>query len=169
MAAQPKRARTGGLVLAPVGALPLSAPLAYTGAFLSGLLYFLAFGGIDVWPLTWIAWVPLVVAMHRQPTRRATLLGWLSGVTMNVTGFFWLQKFLQTFSGFPAPICFFFVLVVCAYQGGRMALLGWLYGRASARGWPAPLVFAAAFVASELVYPLLFPCITRRRFTKSLR
>ncbi len=157
MVTPPKRARTPGLVLAPVGALPLSAPLAYAGALLSGLLYFLAFGGIDVWPLTWVAWVPLIVALHRQTTRRATLLGWLTGTTMNVTGFFWLQKFLETFSGFPAPLCFLFVLVVCAYQGGRMAFLGWLYGRASARGWPAPVVFAAAFVASELVYPLLFP------------
>ncbi|HEY6459190.1 MAG TPA: apolipoprotein N-acyltransferase, partial [Polyangiaceae bacterium] len=47
--------------------------------------------------------------------------------------------------------------VVCAYQGGRIGLLGWLYGRATARGWPAALVFAAAFAASELLYPLLFP------------
>jgi apolipoprotein N-acyltransferase len=149
--------RAAALVLAPLGALPLSAPLAYTGALLSGLLYFLAFGGIDVWPLTWVAWVPLIVAMHRQTTRRATLLGWLAGLTMNVTGFIWLQQFLRTFSGFPAAICFLFVLLVCAYQGGRMALLGWLFGRATARGWPAPVVFGAAFVASELVYPLLFP------------
>jgi apolipoprotein N-acyltransferase len=64
---------------------------------------------------------------------------------------------LKTFSGFPAIVCFFFVFVVCSYQGGRMALLGWLYGRATARGWPAAWVFAAAFAASELVYPLLFP------------
>ncbi len=76
---------------------------------------------------------------------------------MNVFGFIWLMQMLKTFSGFPAPICFFFVLVVCGYQGGRIALMGWLYGRASARGWPAALVFAAAFAASELLYPLLFP------------
>jgi apolipoprotein N-acyltransferase len=157
MATRSKRARKPGLVLPPAGALPLSAPLAYSGALLSGLLYFLAFAGMDVWPLTWVAWVPLIVAMHRQTARRATLLGWLSGVTMNVAGFFWLQKFLLTFSGFPYPICLLFVLIVCAYQGGRVALLGWLYGRASARGWPGPVVFAGAFVASELVYPLLFP------------
>jgi apolipoprotein N-acyltransferase len=144
-------------MLAAVGTLPLPAPLAYAGALLSGLLYFLAFGGMDVWPLAFVAWVPLVVAMHRQSTRRAALLGWLAGVTMNVTGFFWLQRFLQTFSGFPAALCFLFVLVVCAYQGGRVALFGWLYGRASARGWRPALVFGAAFVASELVYPLLFP------------
>jgi apolipoprotein N-acyltransferase len=135
----------------------LSAQLAYTGALLSGLLYFLAFGGIDVWPLAFVAWVPLIVSMRGQATRRTTLLGWVSGLTMNLTGFFWLQKFLQTFSGFPAPVCFLFVVIVCAYQGGRVALLGWLYGRASARGWDARIVFGAAFVASELVYPLLFP------------
>jgi apolipoprotein N-acyltransferase len=144
-------------VLPAAGALPLAAPLAFGGAVLSGLLYWLAFAGMDVWPLALVAWVPLVVAMHRQTARRAMLLGWAAGLTMNVFGFFWLQHMLETFSGFPAPVCFLFVLIVCAYQGGRIGLLGWLYGRASARGWPAMFVFAAAFVASELVYPLLFP------------
>ena len=38
------------------------------------------------WPLAFVAWVPLFVAMHRQTTRRATLLGWLAGITMNVGG-----------------------------------------------------------------------------------
>ncbi len=42
------------------GALPLSAPVAYAGAFLSGILYWLAFPGIDAWPLAFVAWVPLL-------------------------------------------------------------------------------------------------------------
>jgi apolipoprotein N-acyltransferase len=155
--AKAPRPRIPGLVLPPAGLLPLSWPLAYAGAVLSGLLYWLAFAGMDVWQLSFVAWVPLIVAMHRQTTRRAALLGWVAGITMNVAGFFWLQTMLQTFSGFNPVICFFFVFVVCSYQGGRMGLLGWLYGRATARGWPGPWVFAAAFAASELVYPLLFP------------
>ena len=134
-----------------------SAPLAFAGAVLSGLLYWLAFPGMDAWPLTFVAWVPLVVAMRGQSVRRATLLGWTAGITMNFCGFFWLLGMLRTFSGFPLPICLFFDLVVCSYQGGRIALLGWLYGRGTARGWPAAPVFAGAFATSELVYPLLFP------------
>jgi apolipoprotein N-acyltransferase len=63
---------------------------------------------------------------------------------------------LSTFSGFPAPVCFLFLLIVCAFQGGRIALQGWLYGRATARGWPYAPVFAAAFGASELLFPVLF-------------
>jgi len=137
--------------------MPLPAPLAYTGAVLAGLLYWLAFPGMEMWPLAFVAWVPLIVAMHGQTARRAALLGWTAGLTMNVAGFFWLQKMLQSFSGFPAPICFLFVLIVCGYQGGRIGLLGWLYGRASGRGWPAAPVFAVAFAASELLYPVLFP------------
>jgi apolipoprotein N-acyltransferase len=75
---------------------------------------------------------------------------------MNVAGFWWLQGMLSTFSGFPAPICFLFLLIVCGFQGGRVALQGWLHGRATARGWPYAPVFAAAFAASELLYPVLF-------------
>ncbi len=138
------------------GALPLSAPLAYAGAVATGLLYWLAFPAIDAWPLAFVAWVPLALALYRQTPRRAALLGWVAGITMNVAGFWWLQGMLSTFSGFPAPVCFFFLLVVCAFQGGRIAFQGWLYGRATARGWPHLPVFAAAFVASELLFPVLF-------------
>jgi len=154
---KPKAAKKPGLVLPPQGTLPLPGAYAYAGALLSGLLYWLAFAGMDVWPLAFVAWVPLLVSMHRQTVRRATTLGWLAGLTMNVFGFSWLQNMLSTFSGFPPPVCFLFVLVVCAYQGGRIGACGWLYGRATARGWPPAPVFAAAFAASELAFPLLFP------------
>jgi apolipoprotein N-acyltransferase len=135
---------------------PLAAPWAFGAAFASGLLYWLAFPGIDAWPLAFVAWVPLVLAMHRQTPRRAALLGWTAGITMNVAGFWWLQGMLSTFSGFPAPICFFFLLVVCSFQGGRIAFQGWLYGRATTRGWPYAPVFAASFAAAELLFPVLF-------------
>src|SRR5262249_7683550 len=68
-----------------------------------------------------------------------------------------LIEMLRTFSGFPTAVCVVFMAILCGYQGGRIALLGYLYGRAETRGWPAGPVFALAFVASELVYPLLFP------------
>jgi apolipoprotein N-acyltransferase len=151
-------ARNGrGQALPAVGRLPLAAPQAFAAAALSGVLYWLAFPTADVWPLALIAWAPLVVAMHRQTPARAAQLGATAGLVMNVAGHIWLQSMLRTFSGFSAPLCFFFVVVVCGYQGGRIAFLGWLYGRAAARGWPAALVFAGAFVASELLYPVLFP------------
>ena len=139
----------------PSGAL--AAGPAYALATLTGLLYFLAFPGVDLWPLSFVALVPLLVALRRQPTRRAAGLGWMAGFTMTMTGFYWLYEMLKVFSGFPAPLCILFMAILCAYPGGRIARAGFLYGRAQKRGWPAPVVFLLAFAVSELVYPLLFP------------
>jgi apolipoprotein N-acyltransferase len=131
--------------------------LAYAGAVLSGVLYWASFAGIDAWPFTFVAFGPLWIALQGQTPKRAFALGTLAGTTMNVLGFYWLLNMLSTFSGFPKPACAFFLVVVCAYQGTRIGAMGWLYARARARGWPAVPVFLASFVASELVYPLLFP------------
>jgi apolipoprotein N-acyltransferase len=131
--------------------------LAPVGALISGALYFVSFAGFDVWPLSFIALVPLYVALIGQTAKRATWLGFLCGFAMNFGGFYWLAEMLKTFSGFGTPLCLFFTSFVCAYQGGRLALMGWLYGRAAQRGWPVAPVFAAAFAVSELVFPLLFP------------
>ncbi|HEY4122694.1 MAG TPA: apolipoprotein N-acyltransferase, partial [Byssovorax sp.] len=68
-----------------------------------------------------------------------------------------LLDMLRVFSGFPTALCFLFMVILCAYQGGRIALAGFLYARAERRGWPPGIVFGLAFVASELLYPLLFP------------
>lgn len=124
---------------------------------LSGALYFLAFPGMDVWPLGFVALVPLILALRRQTPRRGLLLGWLAGLTMTSLGFYWLIGMLQTFSGFPLPLCVLFATLLSAYQGGRIALLGWLTTRAEGRGWPPWLAFGLAFPTSELVFPLLFP------------
>ena len=136
---------------------PLPARVAYPLAVLCGFLYFLAFPGIDVWPLAFVALVPLIVALRGQTPRRALGLGWAAGFTMTMCGFYWLMEMLRAFSGFGDVLCVLFMAILCAYQAGRIGLAGWLYARAEQRGWPAAPTFALAFVASELVFPLLFP------------
>ena len=138
-------------------ARPLGARPAYGLAALSGFLYFLGFPGVDLWPLAFFSLAPLIVALRWQTPRRAAGLGWTAGFVMTMTGFYWLMEMLQVFSGFPVALCLVFMVLLCGYQGGRIALCGWLYGRAESRGWPAAPAFALAFVASELVFPLLFP------------
>ena len=138
-------------------ATALAARPASALAFLSGFLYFLAFPGVDLWPLSFVALVPLIVALRGQTAKRALGLGWIAGFTMTMFGFYWLMEMLKVFSGFPLPLCVAFMGILCGYQAGRIALCGWLYARAERRGWPMALAFALAFVASELVFPLLFP------------
>ena len=109
----------------------MPAKVAYPLAFLSGFLYFLAFPGIDLWPLSFVALVPLIVALRGQTPRRALGLGWLAGFTMTMFGFYWLLEMLQGLQRLPDRRCAsLFMAILCAYQAGRIALCGWLYGRA---------------------------------------
>jgi apolipoprotein N-acyltransferase len=137
--------------------LPLAPKVAYPLAFLSGLLYWIAFPGIDVWPVSFVALVPLFVALAGQSPKRGFWLGWTAGFAMTITGFYWLSYTLQVFSGFPLPLCWLFQGILCAYQAGRIGLFGWLAARGEARGWGRGLTLTLAFVASELLFPLLFP------------
>jgi apolipoprotein N-acyltransferase len=126
-------------------------------AVVSGFLYFLAFPGPDLWPLSGVALVPLILGLEGQTPRRAALIGWVAGFTMTMVGFYWLIEMLETFSGFPLPLCILFMAILCAYQAGRIALLGYLFARIDANGWGRRLAFLLAFVASEQAFPLLFP------------
>ena len=126
-------------------------------SLLSGALYFAAFPGMDLWPLSFVALVPLMIALRGQTPRRGLWLGWVSGFTMTMSGFYWLLEMLLAFSGFPTVLCILFMSLLCAYQAGRMALAGWLSTRAERRNWPFGLSFTVAFAASEFIFPLLFP------------
>lgn len=155
--APPPASAPAALAPAPGEAVLVPGRLAEAGGVVSGLLYFAAFAGLDVWPLTFICLIPLYLSLFGQRPKRAAFIALLAGLAMNLAGFYWLLNMLRTFSGFPTALCLVFVVIICAYQGGRFAMLGWLHARAAARGWPAWVVFTGAFVASELVYPLLFP------------
>ncbi|HEY3493393.1 MAG TPA: apolipoprotein N-acyltransferase, partial [Polyangiaceae bacterium] len=141
---------------AKAGVLPLTRGQAAAAAVLCGVFYFFAFPGLDLWPFGLIALVPLRVALVGRTPKQAAWLGWLSGMTMVSIGFYWMLNMLQEFSGFSTPICVFFVGCVNAFVAGRIALFAWLFVRAERNGWPLGPGFLAAFVASELCYPVLF-------------
>jgi apolipoprotein N-acyltransferase len=138
-------------------AVPLPLKVAYPLSFATGLLYWLAFPGIDLWPLAFVALVPLFLALAGQKPKHGFWLGWTAGFGMTITGFYWLGYTLEVFSGFPQPLCWLFQAILCGYQAGRIGLFGWLAARGEKRGWGRGVTLALAFAASELLFPLLFP------------
>ncbi|MBW2458009.1 MAG: apolipoprotein N-acyltransferase, partial [Deltaproteobacteria bacterium] len=140
------------------GLHPIVGPKAAWGlATLSGVLCPVGFVGIGIWPVAFVAWIPLIIALRGQTPKRALALGWYAGFLMTMIGFYWLVEMLEVFSGFPLALCVLFAALLCVQKGGRMALMAWLYARAAGRGWHHGLSFLGAFAVSELVYPLLFP------------
>ena len=128
-----------------------------------GVLDFVAFPGIGVWPLAFVCFVPLFHALltthDRQPRRLRDVatIGAFYGFVSNVGGFYWLVEMLQNFSGFSTPLCILFAGVVCAYQGGMVALFAMIVGFGARRGWPLMVVAPAALCSAEWLWPRLFP------------
>lgn len=143
---------------APSARGPLFDPTVSCGlAALGGALYFAGMPGPSFWPAAFVAQAPFYLALLRQPPRRAAALGLLNGFTFSVGAFYWLYRTLEVFGGFSPPVSLLIMLSMCAYQGGRAAITGWLTSRAEQRGWPPAIAFVLAFTTGELLYPLLFP------------
>lgn len=127
-------------------------------AVLGGVLVWLGFAGIGLWPVALLAFVPLFVALELDaPQRggRVVLLGLVFGTVAWGAGSAWILGTLRTFSGLPLPACLLIAILFWSYQGGLFALFGWLWWRARRRGVPAALAAAGSLAASELLYPQL--------------
>ena len=124
---------------------------------LGGVLYFSGFAGFDLWPLAFVALIPLFFVLEQSNLKQALLLGALYGWVTNWGGYYWLVEMLQKFSGFGTLLCVLFTAIICLYQGGQFAFFAGLYRAARTRGWSPWWVAPLAYGVSEMAYPLLFP------------
>ncbi len=129
----------------------------WAAAIFSGLAVAASFLWFELYPLAWIALVPLLVATRQAATRKsALLLGWVSGLATNLPAFYWLVYTIRVFGGFPYAVAALFYLVLNGFTALQFGLLGWLAHRfRGAKHWP--LAVAAAWVVLEYWYPNLFP------------
>ncbi len=132
---------------------------AYGLATLSGVLYFLAFAGFDLWPLAFVAFLPILHVLDRAvlSRRHAIGVGLCFGFVTNWGGYYWLVGMLESFSGFPLAACVLFASVVCLYQGGQLAAFFLLARTAKHNGYCLLWLAAPLYAATERAYPLLFP------------
>ena len=126
-------------------------------SLLSGLLEPLGFTGFGLFPLTWIVKVPVLLAVHDLPPRRAFPVAMVYGVIGYFGGYYWLGHTFSVFGGFPAFAAWSGAFSICACLGVSFGLLLALTQFFRSRGI-AP-VWSLAFVnpAIELLYPNIFP------------
>lgn len=127
-------------------------------ALLGGCLVFLAFPTWDLFPLQWIALVPMFVALRGRGPGGAFFLGFLSGWATNVGGFHWIADLLREF-GHMDPLPSHAIMVLMgAYQGLTTAFAAAL-AVSLLRGLRLPLWigYPVLFTAIEYMVPFLFP------------
>ena len=110
----------------------------------------------QLWPLAWVAFVPLLWALARAPTRRdAIRVGFIAGLTTNLPAFYWLVYTINVFGGFSYPLAGFFYACLTLFTASEFVL----FALAWQRSGPGPLALAAPllWVSLEFLFPNLFP------------
>jgi apolipoprotein N-acyltransferase len=146
-------------VPAAVPAPPRTSPWLFVlAAVASGCAWFLASPTYDLWPLAYLAALPLFFVIERAPTaKRAVLYGWIAGTVMNTGGFYWLALMLERFVPVSKWVSIIGLLFIAAAQGLGFALFAWLVRAIRTRtALPMALVAGLVVVPCELYTPALF-------------
>ncbi len=127
-------------------------------AALSGALYFGGYTGFGQFYLTWVCFVPVLLAVRGLRGWRTFGVGMVFGWVTQMGGFYWIAELLEGFAGLPGPLAWAATVLFCAYQGLVCAVTLVLVRRAEdslglAPVWTLPVVFPAL----ELAFPLIFP------------
>lgn len=125
-------------------------------AAVSGAAIAATFLDFRLYPLAWIAFVPLLWALGDARSRRETIwIGLVGGLATNLPAFHWLVYTMGVFGGFPWIIAAFFYAILSTYSACQFVLLA-LGLRRTGFG---PLALAPAFLWTtlEFLYPNLFP------------
>lgn len=134
--------------------LRLSARLAL--ALLGGSALAASFLDFALWPLGWVAFVPILLALGPgSSTREAAAVGVTAGLAANVPAFSWLLHTIHLFGGFPLWLSVIFYLGLSLYSSGQFVLFALAVRRVGPG--PAALSPPLCWVALEFLYPRLFP------------
>jgi len=128
-------------------------------AAIGGLLYGAGFPDSRLWLPAWFCFVPLLWALRGVSTwKRALALSWTMGLAAHLSVYHWLIHMLREFAHLPVPLAVLGYLLLSLAQSGSIAAAGfgaWALARRTPLSLGAALPIAV--VASEMLYPLIFP------------
>lgn len=128
-------------------------------ALLSGALVVVSIPEIDIWPLGWIALVPLLIAIRGRSFWGAFFYGLVTGYVANAGAFYWIFDLLKSFGHLEAPVAIGLMVVLNIYQAMTFAFsaAATVKIRQKASGLPLVIVFPMVFTGFEFLMPFIFP------------
>lgn len=89
--------------------------LPFALAFLSGLFLALSFPRWELFPLAWVAFVPLFFAVRNLSAARSFLIGWSAGLVYFSGTLSWVTISMTRYGKIPQPISYLLMLLLVAY------------------------------------------------------
>src|SRR5688572_27595230 len=111
-------------------------------ALFSAILLILAFPNFEVWPLAWVALVPLLFVASRKHTWPTFFAGWVFGIAFFYCTCYWLTYSMINFGGFPPAAAYAALLPGAFVIGIFPAFFAYILAKAIRR-WGAHSIFLA--------------------------
>ena len=126
-------------------------------AVVAGILGFVGFVGVGVYPLAFVAWLPILHGIRGVSPARAAVLGLVFGTVLNLGGYYWIAHVLTEFGNLNHVTSVLALIGLCVYQGAMLAVVVYLVLRGEADLGLKPIwTLPIAYPALEFVYPILF-------------
>jgi apolipoprotein N-acyltransferase len=118
-------------------------------ALAAGVLNWMVFPKIGLWPLVWVCQAPLMIASYREPSSfRSLLLGAVAGLVFFFGTCHWIAGVLLNYGGLPwigAQLLFF---LLALYLSSFYAVFSWAFARLSLSAhsisfWLAPALWVS--------------------------
>jgi len=121
----------------------------------SGALLILSFPNFDLWPLAWLALVPLFLVLARHPqTGRAFFLGWIFGTVFFYGSCYWLTYSMIHFGGISPWLSFLLLLPGALLLGIFPAIFAALVAHVINK-WGVAALFVAPIIWTALEWARL--------------
>lgn len=127
-------------------------------ASLTGLFLSLASPDVSWFWVSFVAWIPLLVAIRGQGTRIALRYGWIAGFVAVFISYSWMAELTARFGGLPGYLSWLVHILFSWFHGLQWGLAaGGAVLLARGRSWRTPYLFALTWPICELFFPALFP------------
>ena len=117
----------------------------------STLLLIFSFPNFELYPLAWIALVPLLIVIARRPSpQKAFILGWATGTAFFYVTCYWLTYSMIHYGGLPALLAYLLLIPGAVVIGIFPGIFAWLVALAIRQwGYLALLLAPVFWTASE--------------------
>ena len=127
-----------------------STAISIATALISSFLLILSFPDFNLWPLAWVALVPLLVLIARKPMPgRAFLTGWLAGTVFFYGSCYWLTFSMINYGGLSRWVAYPLLLPGALVMGLFVGVFALVLAR-GIRKWGVQLLLVAPLVWSAL-------------------
>jgi len=121
-------------------------------SIISGLMLVLAFPPFDLFPVAWIALVPLLIAIWDKSARVSFLIGMLTGLVYFLGTIYWVFHSMYFYGYIAAPLSALILLLLCLYLSLYTGLFSVLFNYISGRSrLPALVIVPFLWVTLDVI------------------